>query len=178
MKSLLHPDDMQDVERRLNTLQPANDARWGRMSSHQAVCHLSDAFRVVLLQLRHTPHPAYRPPSEAGRPVAIRLRARGGVARSNCLGIHRWLRGGGLSVGCGAHRGGRTRQHHRHLHSIADLPRRVRWAAPSAGGCQRLRAPSSSSRDRDAPTQESSCANCRRTCGRLRQSKQRFLMEN
>ena len=48
MKSLRHPDDMQDVERRLNTLQPANDARWGRMSSHQAVCHLSDAFRVVL----------------------------------------------------------------------------------------------------------------------------------
>ncbi len=48
MKSLLHPDDTQDVERRLNTLQPASDARWGRMSSHQAVCHLSDAFRVVL----------------------------------------------------------------------------------------------------------------------------------
>ena len=41
MKSLLHPDDMRDVERRLKTLQPESDARWGRMSSHQAVCHLS-----------------------------------------------------------------------------------------------------------------------------------------
>ena len=29
MKSLLHPDDMRDVERRLNTLQPESDARWG-----------------------------------------------------------------------------------------------------------------------------------------------------
>ncbi len=48
MKSLLHPDDIRDVERRLNTLQPESDARWGRMSSHQAVCHLSDAFRVAL----------------------------------------------------------------------------------------------------------------------------------
>ena len=48
MKSLLHPNVMRDVERRLNTLQPASDARWGRMSSHQAVCHLTDAFRVVL----------------------------------------------------------------------------------------------------------------------------------
>ncbi len=48
MKSLLHPDDMRDMVRRLNTLQPESDARWGRMSSHQAVCHLSDAFRMVL----------------------------------------------------------------------------------------------------------------------------------
>ena len=48
MKSLLHPDDMRDMVRRLNTLQPESDARWGRMSSHQAVCHLSDGFRVAL----------------------------------------------------------------------------------------------------------------------------------
>ena len=48
MQSLLHTDDMRDVERRLNTLQPDCVARWGRMSSHQAVCHLSDAFRVAL----------------------------------------------------------------------------------------------------------------------------------
>jgi hypothetical protein len=48
MKSLFQPDVVGDVERRLNTLQPESDARWGRMTSHQAVGHLADSFRMVL----------------------------------------------------------------------------------------------------------------------------------
>ena len=48
MQSLFQPDVLQNVERRLRALQPDSDARWGRMSAHQAVCHLADAFRMVL----------------------------------------------------------------------------------------------------------------------------------
>ncbi len=48
MKSLFQREVLQDVKDRLGALRPDSDARWGRMSAHQAVCHLADAFRLVL----------------------------------------------------------------------------------------------------------------------------------
>ena len=48
MKSVFQRDVLQDVERRLGLLRPDSDALWGRMSAHQAVCHLADSFRLVL----------------------------------------------------------------------------------------------------------------------------------
>jgi hypothetical protein len=33
---------------RLRTLAPTSTRQWGRMTPHQAVCHLSDAFRMVM----------------------------------------------------------------------------------------------------------------------------------
>jgi len=48
MNSLLEPEVLQVVQDRLGALRPDSDARWGRMSVHQAVCHLADAFRMVL----------------------------------------------------------------------------------------------------------------------------------
>lgn len=33
---------------RIEALAPEATPRWGRMSAHQAVCHLSDAFRMAL----------------------------------------------------------------------------------------------------------------------------------
>jgi Protein of unknown function (DUF1569) len=36
------------ITQRLTLLTPLNAARWGRMSAHQAVCHLSDSFRLPL----------------------------------------------------------------------------------------------------------------------------------
>ena len=48
MKSLLQRQVLQDVRDRLGALRPDSDARWGRMSAHQAVCHLADSFRLVL----------------------------------------------------------------------------------------------------------------------------------
>ena len=48
MKSLLTPDTREAIEHRLARLGPDSPARWGRMSSHQAVCHLADGFRMVL----------------------------------------------------------------------------------------------------------------------------------
>jgi|TARA_B110000263_G_scaffold185163_1_gene162746 hypothetical protein len=48
MKSLFDPDVISDVRRRLAALGPDSERKWGRMTPHQAVCHLADALRMVL----------------------------------------------------------------------------------------------------------------------------------
>src|SRR5262249_15373099 len=48
VKTLARPADRSEITERLRRLRPENPRRWGRMSAHQAVCHMSDAFRVVL----------------------------------------------------------------------------------------------------------------------------------
>lgn len=48
MRSILHASDLQELQRRLASLTPHADRRWGRMTAHQAVCHLSDWFRAIL----------------------------------------------------------------------------------------------------------------------------------
>lgn len=48
MKTLADPRDKAEIHRRLATLRPDACRRWGRMSVHQVVCHLSDANRVAL----------------------------------------------------------------------------------------------------------------------------------
>ena len=46
--SLFDDDIQHTVKRRLGALQPESHAQWGRMSAHQAVCHLADTLRMVL----------------------------------------------------------------------------------------------------------------------------------
>ena len=48
MKTLACERDKAEILRRLRTLRPDSQRRWGRMTVHQMVCHLSDSFRVVL----------------------------------------------------------------------------------------------------------------------------------
>lgn len=48
MRSLFNPSDHEYLRQRLGLLTPTARRRWGRMSSHQAVCHLCDWFRGVL----------------------------------------------------------------------------------------------------------------------------------
>jgi hypothetical protein len=48
MKTLARPADRAEIRDRLRTLKPDSKARWGRMSAHQMVCHLSDACRMAL----------------------------------------------------------------------------------------------------------------------------------
>ena len=48
MRSLFNPTDHEALRTRLRVLQPRATGRWGRMSPHQAVCHLCDWFRGVL----------------------------------------------------------------------------------------------------------------------------------
>jgi hypothetical protein len=46
VKTLARQRDKADILSRLRALRPDSARRWGRMSAHQAVCHLSDAFRM------------------------------------------------------------------------------------------------------------------------------------
>ncbi|HEX3558058.1 MAG TPA: DUF1569 domain-containing protein [Pyrinomonadaceae bacterium] len=45
LKSLGNQQDRNEIIERLRRLRPDGERRWGRMTPHQAVCHLSDSFR-------------------------------------------------------------------------------------------------------------------------------------
>jgi len=47
MKTLGREHDKAEILRRLKAVRPDSLRRWGRMSPHQMVCHLSDSFRIV-----------------------------------------------------------------------------------------------------------------------------------
>ena len=55
MKTMARPADKAEIVRRLNTVRPGCTRKWGRMSAHQMVCHLSDAFRLVTHQKAASP---------------------------------------------------------------------------------------------------------------------------
>ena len=48
MKTLARARDKAEVLARLAIVRPESSRRWGRMSAHQMVCHLADAFRVAM----------------------------------------------------------------------------------------------------------------------------------
>jgi len=51
MKTLARPRDRAEILSRLRTVRPDSVRRWGRMSAHQMVCHLADAFRMAIGEL-------------------------------------------------------------------------------------------------------------------------------
>jgi hypothetical protein len=55
MKTMARPADKAEIIRRLKMVRPDCSRRWGRMSAHQMVCHLSDAFRLVTHQKAASP---------------------------------------------------------------------------------------------------------------------------
>ena len=48
MSTLLNHAARTAIETRLGGLRPDSARRWGRMTPHQAVCHMSDAFKMAL----------------------------------------------------------------------------------------------------------------------------------
>ena len=52
MRTLARECDKAEVLRRLRALRQDSVGRWGRMSAHQMVCHLSDACRAALGERR------------------------------------------------------------------------------------------------------------------------------
>ena len=48
MKTLLSTADRNEVLDRLTGVRPESQRRWGSMSAHQMICHLSDSFRAAL----------------------------------------------------------------------------------------------------------------------------------
>ncbi len=61
MRTLARERDKAEVLRRLRALRQDSVRRWGRMSAHQMVCHLSDGYRLLIgertAQLAATPLP-------------------------------------------------------------------------------------------------------------------------
>ena len=47
MKTLARVRDCDELVRRLRAMRPDSAARWGRMSAHQMICRLADAFRMA-----------------------------------------------------------------------------------------------------------------------------------
>ena len=54
-KTLARESDRDEVLRRLKAVGPQSERRWGTMSPHQMVCHLSDAFRMGMGQMAVSP---------------------------------------------------------------------------------------------------------------------------
>jgi len=48
VRSIFEPAVRSDLERRVRGLCRGSARRWGRMSPHEAICHMSDAFRMAL----------------------------------------------------------------------------------------------------------------------------------
>jgi hypothetical protein len=48
MKTLANAEEKQEIVRRLGTITPASQRRWGKMTVAEMVCHLNDAFRVSI----------------------------------------------------------------------------------------------------------------------------------
>jgi hypothetical protein len=48
MKTLRNPSDKAEILNRLQSIQPTSERRWGSMSVHSMICHLSDGFRLYM----------------------------------------------------------------------------------------------------------------------------------
>jgi hypothetical protein len=66
MKTLSNPRDKEEILRRLQTIGPETPRRWGKMSAHQMVCHLSDGCRMYIGEKK------VKPTAGAFRPALLR----------------------------------------------------------------------------------------------------------
>ena len=48
MKTLSNASDRQEVVTRIGKLSPADTAKWGKMTVHQMICHLTDSYLYAL----------------------------------------------------------------------------------------------------------------------------------
>jgi len=55
MKTLAQERDKTEIVRRLRTIRADSPRQWGRMSAHQAICHLTDSFLAVTGQRHASP---------------------------------------------------------------------------------------------------------------------------
>ena len=55
MKTLARAQDKAEIVRRLRTIRADSGRRWGRMSAHQMICHVSDSFLAVTGQRHVSP---------------------------------------------------------------------------------------------------------------------------
>jgi Protein of unknown function (DUF1569) len=119
MKTLAHPRDTQEILRRLSALRDDTPRRWGRMSAHQMVCHLTDGYRMMIGE---RPAPAV---ASAVPPPIMR-----------CIALYvplRWPRGVATTAELDQHRGGGTPPTDFSA-DVAELERRVARIGVDAAG--------------------------------------------
>lgn len=51
MSNLLNPADCENILKRLSTLLPTSERRWGSMTAQQMLCHVTDQLRMALGEL-------------------------------------------------------------------------------------------------------------------------------
>jgi len=62
MKTLAHVKDKDEILRRLQSIEPSTPRRWGRMSAHQMICHLSDGYKMYIAERKVKPAHGIVPP--------------------------------------------------------------------------------------------------------------------
>ena len=55
MKTFTQENGRQEIIERLKNLHPDLPRRWGKMTAHQMVCHLSDSFLMVMGEISFSP---------------------------------------------------------------------------------------------------------------------------
>ena len=73
MKTLARDRDKAEILERLRALQPTSTRRWGRMSAHQMVCHVSDCCRMLTGQRTVAEAPSRLLPRAIVRWIALYL---------------------------------------------------------------------------------------------------------
>jgi hypothetical protein len=63
MKTLRNPRDTDQILSRLQGVRPGTSRRWGKMSPHQMICHLSDGLRLYM-GLKSVAAPGFPYPSK------------------------------------------------------------------------------------------------------------------
>lgn len=52
MKSLANPRDREEIATRLASIHAGSPRRWGKMTAHQMICHVTDALRMSLGEMQ------------------------------------------------------------------------------------------------------------------------------
>jgi len=86
MKNLSNPETKEEIFRRLLAIHPATQRRWGKMSSHQMVCHLGDSYRMFVGEKPVKPAPVPYPRTllrwialSGPSPLATRVQGSSGI---------------------------------------------------------------------------------------------------
>jgi hypothetical protein len=62
MRTLAATGDRESILQRIASLTPSDARLWGKMSAHQMVCHLCDAYRLPLGEKTASPATGFLPP--------------------------------------------------------------------------------------------------------------------
>ena len=62
-KTLANSADNEEIVTRLGMIRPASQRRWGKMTAHEVVCHLSDSLRMVMGEKPCSPAPRDQRPA-------------------------------------------------------------------------------------------------------------------